>query len=116
MEVSQLRSPEMKINDGCCSTRLLSPWKRAELFGHRAVLTHPFQLWPSLAGCLQTTRVIFEENYSQTVPGSLVMYELRGPGLRTGGSSPVLLRAVEITSYFPNKDTGWLTAAILHKR
>lgn len=43
------------------------------------------------------------------------MYELRNPALLTGGSSPVLLRAMEITSYFPNRDTDWLTTAILHK-
>lgn len=43
------------------------------------------------------------------------MYELRNLALLTRGSSPVPLRAMEITSYFPNKDTDWLTTAILHK-
>lgn len=44
------------------------------------------------------------------------MYEVRNPALLTGGNSPVLLRPMEITSYFPNKDTDCLTMAILHKR
>lgn len=51
---------------------------------------------------------------TMTVPVSSVMYVLRNPALLTGGSSPVLLRAVEIASDFPNKDTDWLTMAVFH--